>query len=131
MDVSGFWTGEYAYDSVKGLKVEFKAGLVQTGAILSGDTTEENTFADQCGQILIAELFGKVSAQNVSFTKQYKNGPPGQEKILYQGSISNDGSFITGTWTIMSSWTGSFRMTREIEQPPRKGIVTANDTIDA
>ena len=131
MDVSGFWTGEYAYDSVKGLKVEFKAGLVQTGAILSGDTTEENTFADQCGQILIAELFGKVSAQNVSFTKAYKNGPPGQEKILYQGSISDDGSFITGTWTIMSSWTGSFRMTREIEQPPRKGIVTANDTIDA
>ena len=131
MDVSGFWTGEYAYDSVKGLKVEFKAGLVQTGAILSGDTTEENTFADQCGQILIAELFGKVSGQNVSFTKQYKNGPPGQEKILYQGSISDDGSFITGTWTIMSSWTGSFRMTREIEQPPRKEIVTANDTIDA
>ena len=131
MDVSGFWTGEYAYDSVKGLKVEFKAGLVQTGAILSGDTTEENTFADQCGQILIAELFGKVSAQNVSFTKAYKNGPPGQEKILYQGSISDDGSFIMGTWTIMSSWTGSFRMTREIEQPPRKGIVTANDTIDA
>ena len=131
MDVSGFWTGEYAYDSVKGLKVEFKAGLVQTGAILSGDTTEENTFADQCGQILIAELFGKVSGQNVSFTKQYKNGPPGQEKILYQGSISDDGSLITGTWTIMSSWTGSFRMTREIEQPPRKGIVTANDTIDA
>ena len=131
MDVSGFWTGEYAYDSVKGLKVEFKAGLVQTGAILSGDTTEENTFADQCGQILIAELFGKVSAQNVSFTKQYKNGPPGQEKILYQGSISDDGSLITGTWTIMSSWTGSFRMTREIEQPPRKEIVTANDTIDA
>ena len=40
---------------MKGLKVEFKAGLVQTGAILSGDTTEENTFADQCGQILIAE----------------------------------------------------------------------------
>ena len=38
MDVSGFWTGEYAYDSVKGLKVEFKAGLVQTGAILSGDS---------------------------------------------------------------------------------------------
>ena len=110
MDVSGFWTGEYAYDSVKGLKVEFKAGLVQTGAILSGDTTEENTFADQCGQILIAELFGKVSAQNVSFTKAYKNGPPGQEKILYQGSISDDGSFITGTWTIMSSWTGSFRI---------------------
>ena len=92
MDVSGFWTGEYAYDSVKGLKVEFKAGLAQTGAILSGDTTEENTFADQCGQILIAELFGKVSAQNVSFTKAYKNGPPGQEKIclLYTSPSPRD-----------------------------------------
>ena len=107
---------------MKGLKVEFKAGLVQTGAILSGDTTEENTFADQCGQILIAELFGKVSGQNVSFTKQYKSGPPGQEKILYQGSISDDGSFITGTWTIMSSWTGSFRMTR-LNSHREKGLL--------
>ena len=131
MDVSGFWTGDYAYDAVKGLSVDFKADLAQLGAILSGDTTEENTFADQCGQIMIAELFGKVSGQNVSFTKAYKNGPPGQEKILYQGSISDDGSLITGTWTMMSMWTGSFRMTREIEQPPRAKIVTANDTIDA
>ena len=68
MQISGFWAGEYAYDSVKGLVVEFKANLEQLGAILSGDTTEENTFADQSGQILIAELFGKVSGQNVSFT---------------------------------------------------------------
>ena len=47
MQISGFWAGEYAYDSVKGLVVEFKANLEQLGAILSGDTTEENTFADQ------------------------------------------------------------------------------------
>ena len=131
MNVSGFWTGEYAYDSVKGLAVDFKANLEQVGAILSGDTTEENTFADQSGKILIAELFGKVSGQNVSFTKDYKNGPTGQEKILYQGSISDDGTLITGTWVMMSMWSGSFRMTREIEQQPRKQNVTANDTVGA
>lgn len=131
MDVTGFWTGDYAYDAGKGLTVQFKADLKQIGAIISGDTTEENTFADQCGKILIAELFGKVSGQYVSFTKAYTNGPPGQEKILYQGSISDDGRLITGTWTMMSMWSGIFRLTREIEQQPRAQIVTANDTIDA
>ena len=39
----------------------FIAELSQLGAILSGVTTEENTFNGQGGQILIAGLFGKVS----------------------------------------------------------------------
>ena len=119
MNVSGFWTGQFVYDNVKGLAVEFHAELSQLGAILSGVTTEENTFGDQGGQILIADLFGKVSGASVDFTKSYTNGPPGQEKILYQGQISDDASLITGQWTMMSLWTGRFRMIRAIEQTPK------------
>ena len=63
MKVPRFWTGEYAYDNVRGLVVEFHAELEQVGAILSGNTTENNTFGDQGGNILIAELFGKVSGE--------------------------------------------------------------------
>ena len=74
---------------------------------------------DQGGNILIAELFGKVSGERIDFTKSYTNGPPGQEKILYQGTISKDGSFISGSWTMMRMWTGSFKMTRAIEQKPK------------
>jgi hypothetical protein len=35
---------------------------------------------------------------------------------MYQGSISDDCSLITGNWTMMSMWSGSFRMTRAEEQ---------------
>ena len=59
MDVSGFWTGEFVYDNVKGLAVAFHAELSQVWAILSGVITEENTFGVQSRQILIADLFGK------------------------------------------------------------------------
>ena len=69
MEVAGFWIGEYAYDNVKGLVVEYHAELKQVGAILSGNTTEDNTFGDQGGNILIAELFGKVSGERIDFTK--------------------------------------------------------------
>ena len=130
MSMTGFWTGEYAYDAVQGLVVEFHAELKQVGAILEGNTTEENTFADQAGKILIAELFGKVSGQTVNFTKQYTNVSSGQEKVLYQGSITDDGSQIVGTWTMLSMWTGSFRMTRAIEQKP-KAKITAEESVDA
>ena len=119
MEVTGFWTGEYAYDNVRGLVVEFQADLLQAGAMFSGYTTEQNTFGDQAGQFLLATLFGKVVNQRIDFAKNYTNGPPGQEKILYQGTISEDGSFISGSWTMMSMWTGSFKMTRAIEQEPK------------
>ncbi len=131
MDVSGFWTGEYAYDSIAGMRVEFKAELKQMGLEVSGNTTENNTFAENCGPILIAELIGQVSGQNMSFTKTYMNGPPGQAKISYSGSISEDGKHISGSWTMMKMWTGSFKMTRATEQSPRRQIVTANELEDA
>ena len=129
MEVTGFWTGEYAYDNGRGLVVEFHAELEQAGAILSGNTTENNTFGDQGGNILIAELFGKVSGKRIDFTKSYTNGPPGQEKILYQGTISEDGSFISGSWTMMSMWAGSFKMTRAIEQKPKARVVAEEELV--
>lgn len=130
MGIAGFWTGEYAYDDVTGLKVEFHAELSQKGTIMSGNSTEENTFGGQGGQILIAELFGKVSGESVDFTKSYTNGPAHQDKILYQGTLSDDGNLISGKWTMLSMWTGSFKMTRAIEQKP-KAVMSDKQTIDA
>ena len=129
MEVAVFWTGEYAYDNVKGLVVEYHVELKQVGAILSGNTTEDNTFGDQGGNILIAELFGKVSGERIDFTKNYTNGPPGQKKILYQGTISKDGSFISGSWTMMRMWTGSFKMTRAIEQKPKTKVTAEKELV--
>lgn len=127
MDIAGFWTGKYAYDEVIGLVVEFHAGLSQTGSILSGNTTERNTFGGQDEHILIAELFGKVSLQSIRFMKRYTNVAQGQEKIIYSGSISNDGNAISGSWVMMSMWSGTFTMSRAIEQKPKEQSVALNN----
>jgi len=131
MSIRGFWSGEYAYDAPGMSKVEFQAELEQLGAILEGTSTEQNTFDEGAGQILIAELFGKVSGKNISFTKSYTNVSQLTDKVIYKGSISDDGHLITGSWVISLIFSGSFRMTRAIEQKPREQIATANETEDA
>ena len=131
MDVSGFWTGEYSYEAIKDVSVSFQAELSQLGAILSGNTTEQNTFDEQAGQILIAELFGKVSSHNTSFTKTYSNSLMGKDKVVYKGVVSSDGKMISGSWNISQMRNGSFRMTKAIEQNPSPKAVKAKETEDA
>lgn len=123
MNIAGFWTGQYAYESMAGLVVEFHAELGQHGDTLSGSTTEKNTFSAGVGQILIANIFGTVSRTSVDFTKQYTNAAKGQPKIRYQGKISKDGSLITGQWIMKDHSRGNFKMTRAIEQKPKAKAV--------
>jgi len=118
MDVSGFWIGQYMYSEISAFAVTFQADMTQLGEKVSGDITEQNTFDDQAGQILIADLFGQVNAANITFTKTYTNSRAGLDKIFYNGTISNDGHAISGTWSIASLWTGRFKMTKAIEQKP-------------
>ncbi|MDA8707978.1 hypothetical protein N9M10_01250 [Hellea sp.] len=131
MDVTGFWTGEYSYGAGSQAKVSFEAELTQTGTTLFGLSTEQNTFDVKAGQILIADLFGTAAGRDVSFTKSYTNTSSIKDKILYKGSLSNDGHLITGSWNIIGVFSGSFRMTRAIEQKPKAKAVTAKETEDA
>lgn len=110
-------------------KVDFRADLDQLGAILSGTSTEQNTFDPEAGQILIAELFGKVSGNDVSFTKAYTNSVLGKDKVRYIGLLSDDGTQIIGSWTIEGIWTGKFRITRAIEQTPKIESVMAKKNV--
>lgn len=125
MNIAGFWTGQYGYDTIVGLVVEFHAELGQHADTLSGNSTEKNTFSAGGGQFLIADLFGKVNRMSIDFTKQYTNAAPGQPKIHYQGKISKDGNLITGQWRMKDQSSGSFKMTRAIEQKPKAKTVTS------
>jgi len=131
MNVSGFWTGEYTYSQLNDSPVSFQTELKQVAALVEGTITEQNTFDEQAGQILIAELFGKVSGNNISFTKTYSNSPMGKDKVLYSGTVSEDGNTITGEWKIFSFWHGTFRMTKAIEQKPSPKSVVAKETENA
>ncbi|MEP1231012.1 MAG: hypothetical protein ABJG88_10085 [Litorimonas sp.] len=101
------------------------------GAILSGNTTEQNTFDEKAGQILIAELFGKVSGQDINFTKSYSNSRMDNDEVMYVGLISNDGNSISGSWAITSVCNGSFKMVKAIEQKASPKAVTIKETEDA
>lgn len=128
MDVSGFWVGVYSYNALGIPKVDFQADLDQLGAILSGTSTEQNTFDPEAGQILIAELFGKVCGNDVSFTKAYTNSVLGKDKVRYTGLLSDDGTQIAGSWIIKGMLNGKFRLTRAIEQTPKAKSIIAKET---
>ena len=98
--------------------------------MFSGYTTEQNTFGVEAGQFLLAILFfGSVIRPRINFTKTYSNGPSYQTKILYDGSISEDGFLISGTWKIHSMQTGTFKMMRAIEQVPKAKAVTEEELV--
>ena len=131
MKISGFWTGEYTYSQLNDGPILFHVEIQQVATLVEGTTTEQNTFDELAGQILIAELFGKVSGNDISFTKTYSNSPMGKDKVLYSGTVSEDGNTITGQWKIFSFWNGTFRMTKAIEQKPSPKAVVAKKTEDA
>lgn len=49
MNISRFWVGEYSYEIANAPKISFQAELDQLGAILSGNSTEQNTFDAKAG----------------------------------------------------------------------------------
>ena len=102
---------------------------MKAGAMFSGYTTEQNTFGAEAGQFPIAALFGSVIRQRINFTKTYSNGPSHHPKILYDGSISEDGFLIYGTWKIHSMQKGTFKMTRAVEQEPKARVVTEEELV--
>ncbi|GLQ19466.1 hypothetical protein ACFFUB_13655 [Algimonas porphyrae] len=127
MDVSGFWTGEYAYDEAGHPVVTFDMDIKLAGDVLSGICTETNSFIQSVGQFLISDVFGNVTEHDVSFEKSYTNTPHPLDTIRYRGSVSTDGLLITGRWVIPHVCSGSFRMTRATEQPPRTAIDTPHE----
>ena len=120
--VTGFWTGHYFYATSGAPKVEFQAELEQIGDVLHGNITEQNTFDPFAGQMLVAELIGRVSGGAVSFTKSYMNAGNRLQKIQYRGALSSDENEIAGSWAIGMA-TGPFKMRRAIEQKPKAKVV--------
>ena len=98
--------------------------------MFSGYTTEQNTFGAEAGQFLLAMLFfGSVIRQRINFTKTYSNGPSHHSKIFYDGSISEDGFLISGTWKMHTMQKGTFKLTRAIEQVPKAKAVAEEELV--
>ena len=116
MDLSGDWTGVFDYGLEGRDAVPFTATLMDVGGVVWGETQEPNTFAQDAGDELIAEVSGTRSRMEVHFRKAYLGSPKGgRDPIHYTGHISAGGKRIEGQWRINVPgvpFGGPFVMTR-------------------
>jgi hypothetical protein len=110
-DLTGIWNGLYTYQD--GRSTAFVATLIDGGGTLSGTTHEPSATGDGLAAMLYANLVGSHRDHSVTFTKTYDR-PDRQHRspILYEGTLSADGSEIEGRWTITRVWSGKFMMIR-------------------
>ena len=80
--------------------VKFDAELAQSKGSVSGTITEENTFDHLASKILCASIVGTVDECALQFEKTYTSGGTANHTILYEGSVSEDDTEISGTWLI-------------------------------
>lgn len=107
--VASRWEGRYEYQDRRA-PVLFTLQLVERDGSIRGQTSEPATFGDGSSPYLYANISGRISGTSIFFTKTY-DGTGGQNhSVEYRGTISRDGSIMSGTWSIGNAG-GSFTAT--------------------
>jgi hypothetical protein len=114
-DLSGHWHGFYNMP-VDEPPTLFEAELLDTGGLLSGESTEEGDTPDCFGMTLHAVIDGRRDGDRVAFTKRYDYLPRADYAIDYEGVLAPGGDEIEGRWTIPGVWSGTFLMVRASRQ---------------
>jgi hypothetical protein len=112
--LTGYWSGEYWYESGLGPRTSFAAHISETGGSIEGTTLESRPAALGGGEVS-ASILGLREGSSVSFMKRYQHRPGvHQFPIFYGGSANADLTMIEGEWTIPAygDWRGGFRMRR-------------------
>jgi len=123
MDLTGFWTGTYWYFDHSQPVVPFLANLDDQGGSLSGSISEPDLHFGT-GMRLEAILVGLREGRRVNFAKAYDGAGPFAHRVVYNGSLSDDGKVIKGSWYLSGYW-GAFEMSRELlelEEPAEESV---------
>ena len=111
--LTGAWSGAYRYPN-GGHETVFNAQIEESGGAFVGATQEPNEFINSTDSVLHGEIDGQRSGNIVTFTKFYNHGDEhARHSIRYEGTIDANLSRIEGRWTVRSSWSGTFFMTRD------------------
>ena len=111
--LSGSWSGAYRYPDGRHETV-FNAQIEESGRAFVGATQEPNEFINSTDSVLHGEIDGQRNGNLVTFTKFYNHGDEqARHSIRYEGTIDANLSRIEGRWTVRSSWSGTFFMTRD------------------
>lgn len=111
IDLSGRWSGNYAYSGSLG-PVPFSVDLRDDGGLVSGLIEEDGSGIGLCGQVH-STCAGQHDGEQMAFTKIYDTHDMLIAPIAYQGRILDEGHEISGQWTIaIDNLSGPFVMTR-------------------
>jgi hypothetical protein len=109
-NLTGIWHGLYSYPYSRP-PVSFVATLIEAGRTVSGTTHEPCDREDSRGEILFATLLGRRHGSAVTFLKTYDGSNPNYRRVIYEGTLSADGTEIEGRWILPGS-SGKFLMIR-------------------
>lgn len=115
LELTGTWDGVFHYPEVPeaGPTTPFLATLTERGGVIEGRVVEPHEYADTTAE---ACVLGTRIGRAVHFAKDYSGaGWEYDETVLYFGTLSEDGTTISGEWQI-EHWRGPFEMTRDL--PP-------------
>lgn len=113
-DLSGLWTGFYAYDLTDDA-VMFTAWMREENGKVTGTILEENLVDGADLAEYEARITGFRQGLDVQFTKIAIDDETGEPFMLrYHGDVDADCCLISGVWFFddPSDWTGTFMMTR-------------------
>lgn len=109
-DVSGVWYGRYFASSIEVEENSFIAHLSELAGEVSGTITEPDTTGLE--EVRRAFVDGARTGAQLRFTKQYDPAGALAHSVAYSGTISADGTEVSGEWRF-SGYHGSFVMNRE------------------
>ncbi len=107
--LSSRWQGSYSYPNNNPV-VPFNLELQVNGSAFNGRTTEPATFGKGSSPNLYGNVRGNIQGSSVSFVKTYDGTNGVNHSVQYEGSVSADGSTMSGTWRV-KDFSGGFRMT--------------------
>jgi hypothetical protein len=111
LDLSGGWTGEYAYPGGIEPTTPFAALIEDRDGVLSGSIVEPNLFGPSGGH-LGAVIHGYRQESAVDFVKTYDGASDAAHAVDYVGRLSEDGCTISGVWSV-ADLDGTFEMSRD------------------
>lgn len=113
-NLTGIWQGVYSYSRALS-PVGFVATLIETASAVTGSTHELHR---RTGDVLCATLFGSRAATTIQFVKTYEQTEGGYgSDVRYEGTVTEDGTEIEGSWIIGTAWSGRFLMIRGTREP--------------
>jgi hypothetical protein len=108
-DISGTWSGDW-WRSDGGEEGTLIATLTQSNGSLSGDMTFTSTTFQYSEETVIS---GSVAGSDVVFGMAIGESNGSQVTIDFDGTISEEGNRMSGTYSMSTGWTGTWEVARQ------------------